>query len=501
MPSQISISFVSPPVPGSLDNANRGAHETARIILVHEKNGVLGSQPESLQSLIETARSNADFKAKSGTFLPLFTTEGAVLLAGIGNCLSAGMEAENWGGKLYSQLKKPPFNHATFPADELSPEIILSLAFGAVSAGYHFPVYRTKDDPKTVNAQLSFLSTNSDTLKTGWVNYQALLDGVFCARDLVYEPANILYPAEFASRCMALAEKGLNVEVLEEKQLEELGMGALLGVGQGSVRSSSVVVMRWMGGADEAPVALVGKGVCFDTGGISLKPAKGMEDMKWDMGGAAAVTGAMLALAGRKVACNVVGIIGLVENMPDGNAQRPGDVVTSLSGQTVEIINTDAEGRLVLADILTYVQNTYKPQAVIDLATLTGAILVSLAKEYAGLFSNNDSLSAQIMSAGDKLEEKTWRMPIGKPYHDMLKSHIADMKHIGGPYGGSSSAACFLEKFITDGTPWAHLDIAGKAWSDKARPTVPTGGTGYGVRLLNKVIDDWQTPAEDISED
>ena len=491
MPSQLSVSFA---------NSSENSATSARIILVHEKAGVLGRLSASLLLLIETARSDAEFTAKSGTFLPLFTAEGAVLLAGIGSGLSAGTDAENWGGKLYAQLKKPPFTSAIFPADEMAADIIMSVGFGAVSAGYHFPLYRTKDEPKKIEAHISFIAEAADELTTLWSDMQALLEGVFCARDLVYEPANILYPTEFAARCLALKSSGLDVEVLDEAKLEELGMGALLGVGQGSARDSAVVIMHWNGGGTEAPVALVGKGVCFDTGGISLKPAKGMEDMKWDMGGAAAVTGAMLALAGRKVKRNVIGILGLVENMPDGNAQRPGDVVTSLSGQTVEIINTDAEGRLVLADIMTYVQDHYKPQAMIDLATLTGAILVALGKEYAGLFSNNDSLSAQIMKAGDAREEKSWRMPIGKPYHDMLKSHIADMKHIGGPYGGSSSAACFLEKFVTNKTPWAHLDIAGKAWSEKARPTVPTGGTGYGVRLLNKVIDDWQTPAKDVSD-
>jgi leucyl aminopeptidase len=250
--------------------------------------------------------------------------------------------------------------------------------------------------------------------------------------------------------------------------------------------------MNWRGGGDEAPLALVGKGVCFDTGGISIKPARGMEDMKWDMGGAAAVTGAMCALAGRNTNHNVVGIIGLVENMPDGNAQRPGDVVTSMSGQTIEVINTDAEGRLVLADVLTYVQQEYKPEAIIDLATLTGAILVALGKEYAGLFSNNDALSDQITSAGRKVSEKSWRMPMEDAYDKMLKSHIADMKNIGGMYGGSITAACFLHRFVENNTPWAHIDIAGKAWSDKVAPTVPAGGTGYGVRLLNQMIDDWQ---------
>jgi leucyl aminopeptidase len=278
--------------------------------------------------------------------------------------------------------------------------------------------------------------------------------------------------------------------------MAKLGMGALLGVGQGSRRDSYLVVMNWKGGGDEAPIALVGKGVCFDTGGISLKPPKGMEDMKWDMGGAAAVTGAMKALAGRKVNRNVVGVVGLVENMPDGNAQRPGDVVTAMSGKTIEVINTDAEGRLVLADALHYTETEFKPQVMIDLATLTGAMIVALGKEYGGMFSNSSDLCAQLSAAGTSTKEPVWRLPMGKPYHQQLKSHIADMKNIGGPAGGSITAACFLERFVA-GTPWAHLDIAGKAWSDKSTPTVPKGGTGYGVRLLNRLVDDWQPVTRD----
>jgi len=295
----------------------------------------------------------------------------------------------------------------------------------------------------------------------------------------------------FAERCKTLAPLGLEIEVLDEPAMQKLGMGALLGVGQGSRRESRLVVMNWKGGGDEAPVALVGKGVTFDTGGISLKPAKGMEDMKWDMGGAAAVTGAMCALAGRKVKRNVVGVIGLVENMPDGNAQRPGDVVTAMSGKTIEVINTDAEGRLVLADALHYTETRFKPRAMINLATLTGAILVSLGKEYAGMFTNSNELAALLSAAGERTEEKLWQMPMGEAYDKMLKSHIADMKNIGGPYGGSITAACFLERFV-EKTPWAHLDIAGKAWSDKSTPTVPKGGTGFGVRLLNRLVDEWK---------
>ncbi|MEC7208787.1 MAG: leucyl aminopeptidase, partial [Pseudomonadota bacterium] len=385
------------------------------------------------------------------------TEAGPILVAGIGKGLDAGMSAETWGGRLYGQMKLAPFHQLRMDADLLPADIMQSVLNGALSASYYFDQYFTVKKDEEKSAELLVLTDNEANLAKDWDQQKALVDGVFTARDLLYEPANILYPDEFARRCKELESVGLDVQVIAEAELEKMGMGALLGVGQGSRRDSAVVVMNWQGGGDEAPVALVGKGVCFDTGGISLKPAKGMEDMKWDMGGAAAVTGAMHALAGRKVKRNVVGIIGLVENMPDGNAQRPGDVVTSMSGQTVEVINTDAEGRLVLADVLTYVQDTYKPQAIVDLATLTGAIIVSLGKEYAGLFSNNDQLAQAVSDAGGKVDEKCWRMPMGQAYDDMLKSHIADMKNIGGPYGGSITAACFLQRFIKDDTPWVHL--------------------------------------------
>ena len=319
----------------------------------------------------------------------------------------------------------------------------------------------------------------------------ALMAGVAMARDLAFEPANKLYPVVFAERCAALAKLGLEVSILDEEAMAELGMGALLGVGRGSRRESRLIVMNWRGGGEEAPIALVGKGVTFDSGGISLKPGKGMEDMKWDMGGAGAVTGTMMAIAGRKVERNVVGVIGLVENMPDGNAQRPSDVVTSMSGKTIEIINTDAEGRLVLADALHYTETRFKPQVIVNLATLTGAMIVALGKEYAGMFTNSDGLAEQLSAAGATTLEPVWRMPLGKAYHQQLKSHIADMKNIGGPAGGSITAACFLERFI-EATPWAHLDIAGKAWADKSTTTVPKGGSGYGVRLLSQMVDDWQ---------
>ncbi|MGB2020560.1 MAG: leucyl aminopeptidase [Candidatus Puniceispirillaceae bacterium] len=466
--------------------------DTARLVLMHADTGILHAASPPQEAFITKACAASEFTGKTGSFMSLHTEEGPVLVGGIGSGLFAGMAAENWGGKLFARMKTPPFTQLQLDAAIFADDVLMSVMGGAYAASYNFVHYFTKQEKPPVAAALTITTDRADALSQEWSARKPLYDGVFTARDLLFEPANILYPVEFARRCQTLENSGLEIEVLDEAALEKLGMGALLGVGQGSVRDSAIVIMKWMGGGDEAPIALVGKGVCFDTGGISIKPAKGMEDMKWDMGGAAGVTGAMHALAGRKVKRNVIGIIGLVENMPDGNAQRPGDVVTTLSGQTVEVINTDAEGRLVLADVLTYLQSRFKPQAIVDMATLTGAILVSLGKEHAGLFSNSDSLADAVMEAGKEVEETSWRMPMGKAYDNMLKSHIADMKNIGGPYGGSITAACFLQRFIENDTPWVHLDIAGKAWSDKDRPTVPKGGTGYGVRLLNQLVDNWQ---------
>jgi leucyl aminopeptidase len=311
-------------------------------------------------------------------------------------------------------------------------------------------------------------------------------------KELVTEPANIIYPESFVERCKHLAELGVEISVLDDKDMAALGMGALLGVAQGSRRPARLLVMKWdgTGGSQERPVALVGKGVTFDTGGISIKPAAGMEDMKWDMGGAGAVAGAMKALAGRKAKAYVVGVCGLVENMPDGNAQRPGDIVTSMSGQTIEVLNTDAEGRLVLCDALHWVQEKYNPEYIVDLATLTGAIIVSLGSEYAGLFSNSDELADKLTAAGKASGDPLWRFPLSKAYDKMIDSPIADMKNIGGKGAGSITAAQFLGRFIKDGVKWAHLDIAGTVWADKAGPVWDKGATGFGVRLLDRFVAD-----------
>jgi leucyl aminopeptidase len=325
-----------------------------------------------------------------------------------------------------------------------------------------------------------------------WTNYHAVAEGVALTKELVTEPANIIYPESFVARCQHLKELGVEISVLDDKDMATLGMGALLGVAQGSRRPARLLVMTWdgTGGAQERPVALVGKGVTFDTGGISIKPAAGMEDMKWDMGGAGAVAGAMKALAGRKAKAYVVGVCGLVENMPDGNAQRPGDIVTSMSGQTIEVLNTDAEGRLVLCDALHWVQEKYNPEYVVDLATLTGAIIVSLGSEYAGLFSNSDELADKLTAAGKASGDPLWRFPLSKAYDKMIDSPIADMKNIGGKGAGSITAAQFLGRFIKDGVKWAHLDIAGTVWADKAGPVWDKGATGFGVRLLDRFVAD-----------
>ena len=360
---------------------------------------------------------------------------------------------------------------------------------GVQLAAYRFDRYRTRE---TADKKPSITRVEIVGAGEGHEPLAALADAVSFARDLVSEPPNVLYPVEFARRVRGLEALGLEVEILGEAEMMKLGMGSLLGVGQGSVRDSQLAIIRWNGADDPKaqPIAFVGKGVCFDTGGISLKPADGMEDMKWDMGGAAAVTGLMHVLAGRKARVNAVGILGLVENMPDGNAQRPGDVVTSMSGQTIEIINTDAEGRLVLADAIWYCQDRFKPKFIVDLATLTGAIIVSLGPDVAGCFSNNDELAGKLIAASNQEAEPLWRMPMPEQYDKNIDSMIADMKNTGPRQGGSISAAMFIRRFV-NGVPWAHLDIAGTAWKKPSTvPTLPDGATGYGVRLLNRMVAD-----------
>src|SRR5690606_2828891 len=326
-------------------------------------------------------------------------------------------------------------------------------------------------------------------LSARWAENEAIADGVALTQTLVAEPPNILYPESFVERCQHLADLGVELEVLDERRMQALGMGALLGGAQGSTRPPRLLAMRWNGGAaGEAPVVFVGKGVTFDTGGISLKPGPGMDMMKWDMGGAGAVAGAIKAIAGRKAKANVVGVVGLVENMPDGNAMRPGDIVTTMSGQTVEVLNTDAEGRLVLCDAISWAQKAYDPKVIVDLATLTGAMVISLGHEYAGMFANDETLAAGLLAAGDASNNKLWRFPLSPAYDKLIDSPIADMKNIGPREGGSITAAQFLKRYVEDGVAWAHLDIAGMAWADKDGAVYAKGATGYGVRLLDRYI-------------
>jgi leucyl aminopeptidase len=368
-------------------------------------------------------------------------------------------------------------------------------ALGARLRSYRFDKYHTKLTPEQKPAlkTLTVASKNAVSAKAHYAPLDKIADGVFLTRDLVTEPANVIYPETLTQAARALTALGVKVEVLDEKQMKKLGMGALLGVAQGSNYPPRLVTMQWHGDAkakDKAPVCFVGKGVTFDSGGISIKPAAGMEEMKFDMAGAAAVIGAMKALAGRKAKANVVGVIGLVENMPSGTAQRPGDVVTSASGQTIEVINTDAEGRLVLADALWYAQEKFKPRCIIDLATLTGAIIIALAHEHAGLFSNDDTLAKQLVLSGKAVEETLWRFPLGAAYDKMIDSPIADIKNTGERGAGSITAAQFLQRFIKKGTAWAHLDIAGTAWQPKDKPLSVKGATAFGVRLLERFVAD-----------
>jgi leucyl aminopeptidase len=369
---------------------------------------------------------------------------------------------------------------------------------GVLLRSYRFARYRTteKEDDKPKLERVSVATDATAAAKSTWAPMRAVADGVFLARDLVSEPPNILHPPEMAERCKALESLGLVVEVLGPKEMKKLGFGALLGVAQGSDQEPRMVVMQWNGASKgkksgQKPVAFIGKGVTFDTGGISIKPAAGMEDMKWDMAGAGTVIGLMAALAGRRAKVDAVGLVGLVENMPGSKAQRPGDVVKTASGQTVEVINTDAEGRLVLADVLHYCQGRFAPRFMVDLATLTGAIIIALGHEHAGLFSNDDELSARLTAAGKAVGEACWRMPLGEAYDKQIKSDIADMKNVGGRPGGSITAAQFIQRFIDTKAgpmPWAHLDIAGVAWTTKDLPTVPKGATAFGVRLLDRLV-------------
>src|SRR5689334_9190518 len=448
---------------------------------------------------VKRAAAVNQFKGKSGSTLDILAPEGIKIQRLI--VLGAGKTSElkekdflKFGGVLAGKLNSASETVtvlAELPEGGIDSEQAAAIATGIRLRAYKFDRYKTKKkdgEERGPRGDVSVAVEDVAAAKKAYSPADSIVDGVNLARELVNEPPNVLYPEEFARRAAQLKKLGVDVEILDVKAMTRLGMGALLGVAQGSARPGRTVIMRWNGGRKgDAPVAFIGKGVCFDTGGISIKGAASMEEMKGDMGGAACVVGLMHALAARKARVNAVGAIGLVENMPDGNAQRPGDIVTSMSGQTIEIINTDAEGRLVLADVLWYVAKKCKPKFMVDLATLTGAIMVALGTEHAGMFSNNDELAARIAAAGQETGEKVWRMPLGPEYDKQIDSQFADMKNTGGRNGGSITAAQFLQRFV-DGTPWAHLDIAGTAMGAPKTDINHSWGSGYGVRLLERLV-------------
>ncbi len=450
------------------------------------------------RALAAAAARSARFEGEAGAIAELFLPgEPArqLVLLGIG-----GADEEGWakaGGTLVARFLTSGATElvvdlSVYP-DTPSTKAVARFAATAAQRAWRFDEYRTKL-PETAKPTLTRLAIAGapEGIADVWASHSAVTQGMELTRTLVTLPPNILYPETFVERVSRSVEGlGLEITVLDEAAMRDLGMGALLGVSQGSAKEARLLALKWNGaGEGDTALALVGKGVTFDTGGISIKPGAGMEDMKWDMGGAGAVAGAMKALALRKARANVIGVMGLVENMPDGNATRPGDVLTSMSGQTIEVLNTDAEGRLVLADAITWVQRTHRVKTVVDLATLTGAMIVSLGNEFGGLFANDDDLAGQLLAAGLATEDKLWRFPLSATYDKMIDSPIADMKNIGGKGAGSITAAQFIQRYVEDGVRWAHLDIAGMVWSDKPGIHHDKGATGYGVRVLDRFVAD-----------
>lgn len=477
-------------------SADRPSDARPLVFTVAKDSGIDRVVPTEVADIARAA--TADFSGEAGSLAEFYgQVDGAVrriLVVGTGPDLAA----EKAGSALVSRLLTSGETGLVIDMTGMEvaqrPAFAARLAQAALLRSWRFDRYRTTLKPKQKPSLQSVEIVVGDVVgaaEAAWAPLRAVAEGSAFTRALVAEPANILYPESFVDRCRELAELGIQIDVLDESQMRELGMGALLGVAQGSAREARLLCMRWDGtGGTAEPVAFIGKGVTFDTGGISLKPGAGMEDMKWDMGGAGAVAGTMKALATRKAKAHVIGVCGLVENMPDGKAQRPGDVVTTMSGQTVEVINTDAEGRLVLCDAIWWVQQTYKPRTIIDLATLTGAMIVSLGFEHGGLFSNDDGLAEQLLSAGKAVDERLWRMPMGDVYDKLIDSPIADMKNIGPREGGSITAAQFIGRFVQEGVKWAHLDIAGMVWAAKPGTLWDKGATGYGVRLLDQWVKD-----------
>jgi leucyl aminopeptidase len=456
--------------------------------------GSLGPAQQSVNSSLERQRFEGEASSAAELFIDDNGAARRLLVLGTGGDAKPHEAAEKLGGAAVARLLTSGEARAVIDVSGLGYDADTSARVGLAAAlrSWRYDRYRTKlkDKQKPTLNEIIVVGGGDGAGQRYSERWAPVFEGVSLTRELVTEPANIIYPETFVERVRASLEgTGVELEVLDRAAMQKLGMGALLGVAQGSIREARLLILRWNGGQDGGqPTAFVGKGVTFDTGGISIKPAAGMEAMKWDMGGAGAVAGALKALALRKAKANIVGICGLVENMPGGNAQRPGDVVTTMSGQTVEVINTDAEGRLVLADAVTYVQRNYKPAAVIDLATLTGAILISLGHEWAGLFSNNDELASNLLGAAADSGDKLWRMPLAEPFDRLIDSPIADVKNVGPREGGSITAAQFIQRFIENGMKWAHIDMAGKAWSDKPSATYDKGATGFGVRLLDQYV-------------
>tara|TARA_B100000953_G_scaffold207686_1_gene171390 strand:- start:1939 stop:3402 length:1464 start_codon:yes stop_codon:yes gene_type:complete len=477
-----------------LDRQNSFSKNTALLLMkgtkISEFKGIFDDKTN--QKILNYLKKSKNIKKnKIETISPDFDQKIIIILLADKN---EDQNSEKLGAKFYDYIKNNEIENITIIGSNFSSiknKIILNeFIHGAELKAYEFNLYKTKKSKKEININV-LKSKNNINLKIK-SKLDAVLSGVNFTKDLVSEPGNILHPDEYAKRLIKLKKLGIKVTVYDNKKLKKLGCNALLGVGQGSIRGSYLVTMEWNGTKSKSkPLAFVGKGVCFDTGGISLKPARFMEDMTYDMAGSAVVVGLMKNFVLRKAKINAVGVVGLVENMPSGNAQRPGDIVKSYSGKTIEILNTDAEGRLVLADALSFTEKKFKPNFIVDLATLTGAIIVSLGSEYAGLFSNNDKLSKQIINAGEKVDEKVWRLPLHKNYDKLMDSKNADMQNINYVGGaGSTTAAQFLQRFIINKTPWAHLDIAGMAFSKYAGALNSSGATGYGVRLLNKFVED-----------
>ena len=455
----------------------------------------LGAAQAAVGAALDRQRFEGEAASVSEQFVDDQGTLRRILLVGVGGGKNGGDAGEKLGGTAVARLLASGEKKAVIDLNGLGYDAdgTARVALAAALRSWRYDQYRTKlkDNQKPTLTEVVIVGGGAGAEQRYKSRWAPVVEGTSLTRELVTEPANIIYPETFVERVTkSLDGTGVEIEVLNRAQMEKLGMGALLGVAQGSVREARLLILKWNGGGKGEPTAFVGKGVTFDTGGISIKPAAGMEAMKWDMGGAGAVAGALKALALRKAKANVVGICGLVENMPGGNAQRPGDVVTTMSGQTVEVINTDAEGRLVLADAVCYVQRNFKPTTIIDLATLTGAILISLGHEWAGLFSNNEDLASALLKAGGESGDKLWRMPLAETFDRLIDSPIADMKNVGPREGGSITAAQFIQRFVENGVRWAHVDMAGKAWSDKASSTYDKGATGFGVRLLDQYVAD-----------